>query len=258
MRNRLVLGKYKLGWKPDLPDHRDVRYLKSVMQLLPELPPKVDLRAGMPAVYDQGQLGSCTSQAIAAAHAFDQVKQGITPFAPSRLFIYFNERNMEGTINEDSGAMIRDGVKSVADIGVCSEAMWPYIADKFRDKPTDNCYSNALTHQVMVYTRLEGTSLRELKDCLAQGYPIIFGFSVYENFGSEAVARTGMMNMPLGSQLGGHAVICVGYDDGLSRFIVRNSWGEAWGDKGYFYMLYSYMTNSNLCDDFWTIRTIEV
>ena len=116
----------RFGWTPDLPDARDYMY-SAPEAVLTKLPTKVDLRGSkMPKVYDQGELGSCTANAIGAAFEFGQIKQGQKDFMPSRLFIYYNERAMEGTIDTDSGAMIRDGMKSVAKLGVCTEDTWPY------------------------------------------------------------------------------------------------------------------------------------
>ena len=256
IRTRKVKG---YGWVPDIPDARD--YLYSTPQpVLAELPPKVDLRSKCPPVYDQGQLGSCTANAIGAAFEFDQLKQQPDKdFMPARLFIYYNEREIEGTIDTDSGAMIRDGVKSVAKAGVCSEAMWPYDITKFRDKPTTTCYKDAAKHQAIVYQRVLNTQ-NQLQGCLAAGGPVIFGFSVYESFETAEVARTGVMPMPsitTEKLLGGHAVLAVGYDDASQRFIVRNSWGTGWGQKGYFTMPYGYLTNPQLAQDFWTIVAVE-
>jgi len=94
-----------------------------------------------------------------------------------------------------------------------------------------------------------------MKACLAEGFPFVFGFSVYEGFESSEVARTGKLNLPKPKEafMGGHAVMAVGYDDKTSRFIVRNSWATDWGLDGYFTMPYEYLTNENLSDDFWTI-----
>jgi C1A family cysteine protease len=237
----------RFGWIPDLPDYRDVMYSVAAPAVLPT---KVDLRDGCPIVYNQGSLGSCTAQAIGGAHQFNQIKaKAAADFIPSRLFIYWNEREMINTINEDSGAMIRDGIKSVVRQGVCHDTEWPYDVAKFTVKPPEPCYVHALNHQVLSYQRVS-VALSQIKTCLASGYPIVFGFTVYESFQTEAVARTGMMPMPAGSQLGGHAVMAVGYDDSIGRVIVRNSWGADWGDAGYFYMPYEYIANSNLCDDF--------
>lgn len=248
----------KYGWAPDLPDHRDHLY-SAPLPILVKLPPKKDLRSGCPPVYDQGQLGSCTANAISGAIQFDQKKQGVKIFVPSRLFIYYNERDMEGTVNSDAGAQIRDGVKSVANLGVCPETEWPYDINKFANKPTPKCYTDATKCQAVGYQRLDSSNLNQLKGCIASGYPFVFGFTVYDAFESQEVAKTGVLNMPGPKEKvqGGHAVLAVGYDDATQRFTVRNSWGKDWGIKGYFTIPYSYLTTTNLADDFWTIRILK-
>ncbi len=143
----------RYGWTPDLPDHRDHLYVAPLV-MLKKLPSKADLRKHCPPVYDQGQLGSCTGNAVGAAIQFDRMKQKTTDFTPSRLFIYYNERVMEGTVASDSGAMIRDGIKTVAKQGACPEKMWAYDIARFRDKPTPACYHEACHHTAVSYQRL--------------------------------------------------------------------------------------------------------
>jgi C1A family cysteine protease len=242
------------GWNRDMPDGRDLMYA-APPEVVTQLPTKIDLRSGCPDVYDQGQLGSCTANSIGAALEFDQIKQGETQFTPSRLFIYYNERVMEHTVATDSGAQIRDGIKTVVKQGACPESDWPYDIQKFADKPPAKAYADAAKHKVSSYSRLLSTA-NQLKGCLASGYPFVFGFTVYASFESPQVAKTGVVPMPSSSEqvLGGHAVMAVGYDDASQRFIVRNSWGKGWGQAGYFTMPYAYVTDTNLADDFWTIR----
>lgn len=251
---RHQIGRY--GWIPDLPDARDRMYRAPRKMALPK---SVDLRATCPKVYDQGDLGSCTANAIAAAIEFDQRKEKLAqPFTPSRLFIYYNERALEGTVSTDSGAMIRDGIKSVASQGVCAEPMWPYVEPKFADRPPAPCYKAGSLHPAVQYSRV-AQNLGDLKACLAAGYPFVFGFTVYESFESDAVAHSGIAGMPQAGEitLGGHAVMAAGYDDASGRFLVRNSWGANWGLGGYFTLPYAYLTNANLADDFWTIRVVR-
>ena len=244
------------GWLPDIPDHRDHLY-GAVRKVPKTLPAKADLRPGCSPVEDQGDLGSCTANALAGALEFLMKKDKVKFADMSRLFIYYNERVIEHTVRTDSGAMLRDGIKTLAKQGACTEKSWPYDIARFAAKPTKTCYAEALDHQILSYARL--ATVDEMRTCLADGYPFVFGFSVYEGFESQQVAKTGVVEMPGKKErlLGGHAVLAVGYDDGARRFIVRNSWGPKWGQKGYFTMPYDYLADRNLSDDFWTIRRGE-
>src|ERR1700681_1333711 len=184
----------RYGWIPDQPDARDHLYAAPSV-FLAALPPSADLRRRCPAVYNQGQLGSCTANAIAGAIEFDRLKQKLPVFVPSRLFIYYNERVIEGTVRSDSGAMIRDGIKSVASLGVCPEPEWPYRIAKFMTKPPARAYNDAKLDRAVSYQSIV-QDLNQMKGCLASGYPFIFGFTVYQSFESATVARTGHAPMP--------------------------------------------------------------
>jgi C1A family cysteine protease len=250
--NKRLVKRY-YGWLPDLPDQRDY-LLSTVMRVPALLPASMDLRPLCSAVEDQGQLGSCTANALAGALEYLERRDRVAFEDFSRLFIYYNERAIEHTIKVDSGAMIRDGIKSLAGKGVCSEKLWPYKVSMFAKKPTPACYRQALKHRITSYHRI--LTLDEMRSCLASGFPFVFGFTVYESFESRQVAETGIVRLPSADEkaLGGHAVLAVGYDDKTGRFIVRNSWGEGWGIKGYFTMPYAYLTDRNLSDDLWTVR----
>lgn len=247
----------RYGWVPDLPDTRDFLYAAPI-NILKALPAIADLRSQCPPVYDQGQLGSCTANAIAGAIEFDQMKQGLPVFVPSRLFIYYNERSMEGTVNSDSGAMIRDGIKSVVSQGACNETKWPYEISQFTVQPSPQCYQDALLDRAILYQRL-WQNLTLMKACLAAGLPFVFGFVVYQSFESQLTTDTGIVPMPQSGEavLGGHACLCVGYDDSRQWFIFRNSWSDQWGTKGYGYMSYQYLINPYLASDFWTIKSVN-
>lgn len=247
----------RYGWTRDLPDKRDHIYASYPGMYAGQLPESVDLRPGCPPVYDQGNLGSCTANAIAGAIEFDRRKQGLPDFTPSRLFIYWNERVMEHTVYSDSGAQIRDGIKSVNRQGVCPESEWPYDIAKFTLRPSAQCYTDAKLDRAVSYQRVK-QDLTLMQACLASGYPVVFGFSVYASFESSEVAQTGVVPMPGPDEqlLGGHAVLACGYNNSTNRFTCRNSWSDQWGDKGYFYMDYTYLLDSRLSSDFWVIRTV--
>jgi C1A family cysteine protease len=208
-------------------------------------------------VEDQKELGSCTANALAGALEFLMKKDKVKFADMSRLFIYYNERVIEHTVKTDAGAMIRDGIKTLNKQGACTEKSWPYDIAKFATKPPKTCYTEALGYQILSYARLG--ALDEMRACLADGYPFVFGFSVYDGFETQQMAKTGVLDIPKKGEkmLGGHAILAVGYDDAAKRLIIRNSWGPKWGMKGYFTMPYGYVTNRNLSDDFWTIRRGE-
>lgn len=246
----------RYGWRRDLPDYRDKQFVTSMA--LAALPSSVDLRPSFTVAYDQGQLGSCTANAIGAMIEYTLGKQKFSVFMPSRLFIYYNERMLEGTIGQDSGAMLRTGMKVINKFGACSEVTSPYVISRFKRKPSQKAYTEGLKHIAIEYMRVDQTKLA-LQSCLAEGLPVVFGFAVYRSFESAEVARTGVVPMPNPgeSMLGGHAVVLVGYDDRLERYLVRNSWGTAWGQQGYFWMPYEYVHNPNLAADFWTLHTMS-
>jgi C1A family cysteine protease len=236
---------------PDLPDFRDFAYEKTAKTTLPT---QVDLRSQMPPVYDQGQIGSCTANAWAGAVEYLWIKKK-QEFTPSRLFIYYNERLIEGDVKTDGGAQIRDGGKTLATQGVCYESSWPYTKN-FATKPSTKCYTAALGHKAQQYSRVNQDST-SIKTALSNGDPVVIGISVYESFESDSAAQTGIIPMPQKSEqlLGGHALLVVGYDDTKQWFIVRNSWGASWGSAGYCFLPYAYLTNSNLASDFWVLQS---
>ncbi len=246
------------GWVPQLPDLRDARL---ALPKVTDLPDAVDLSKdkAMPPVYEQGGLGSCTAHAIAAAVDFTNYKQSKRFITPSRLWIYYQERVLEDTVRQDAGAQLRDGMKAVSKLGVCPETDWPYDIAAFARKPPKKSYTSALEDRVLRYEAAP-QDLFGLKSVLASGIPVVFGFSVYESFELNAVAKTGVLAMPSPkeSMIGGHAVLMVGYNDKVDRFLVRNSWGSGWGKGGYFEMPYQYPTNPSLASDFWAVQSTSV
>jgi C1A family cysteine protease len=252
MPKTLVTDQSKYNWKRDAVDNRDHLFALSAASL----PASIDLRAGCSPIEDQGQLGSCTGNAIAGLIEYIDRKNHKN-LDVSRLFIYYQERLMEGTVWYDSGAYIRDGIKAVYQYGAPLESLWPYDARKLTVRPSYNAYTDAAKRKVKAYQRC--ANFAAVKTALAAGNPVVVGFDVYESFESDAVAATGVMpypNVNTEQLLGGHAVTIVGYNDQHSWFIVRNSWGTSWGDHGYFYMPYQVIQDTNMSSDFWTITSV--
>jgi len=227
--------------------------IKKNIKLITKLPIKIDLRNKFQPVYDQGDLGSCTANALCGIVGYD-----IPTLFGSRLFLYYNERMIEGTINIDGGAYLSDGIESLQRYGLCDESDWSYDITKFAIKPNDQCYTNALNHRALQVQNINN-DLLSMKNSLHNNEPFVVGIAIYSSFETLSVGITGMVPMPKKNDylLGGHAVICVGYDDTKKVWIMRNSWGTNWGNKGYFYLPYQYLTNSNLSSDLWIIQKIK-
>ena len=249
---RTLDDKFSLVWKADKLDTRDYRY-----QVTQKLNPNVvDLRKYCSPIENQGSLGSCTGQSIAGAIELLN-KRGGKHNDVSRLFIYYYERLILGTVNYDSGAYIRDGIKATNKYGASLESLWPHDIRKFRQEPITEAKNDALNRKVTRYERVN--DFNGCVDALSNGYPVVMGFYVYDSFMSKNVARTGNMPYPNTKReklLGGHAVLLVGYDKRKKVFIARNSWGTNWGDKGYFYMPFD-IVKPNMSSDYWIIKSVN-
>lgn len=243
----------KYHWKRDKVDSRDYRYPlsnKNTQNI-------VDLRPLCTPIEDQGALGSCTGQAIAGA--IELLNNKAKQYQDiSRLFIYYYERLLMGTVNIDSGAYIRDGIKVCYRNGASLESLWPYDIKKFKIRPNQRAITDALQRKVTRYERI--ANHEGCLDALNNGYPVIIGFDVYSSFESLQVIQTGVMTYPNVRRerlLGGHAVLLVGYNLSRQVYIVRNSWGRNWGDQGYFYMPFNVLQDNTMSGDFWTIKSIN-
>jgi C1A family cysteine protease len=278
------------GWLKDPVDPRDQKYVPSP-DVLKALATSVDMRPQDGPIFNQGSLGSCTANGWLGLFMFIHKKQYGDTYVGSRLQLYLDERKLNGNQNSDTGAYVRDGAKCLASIGVCPETMWPYDISKFSQDPPPECYTEAAKNKIVTYLSLT-QDINHLKACLTEGHPFVFGFSVAESFENASVTRTGIVPMPQpGEQiLGGHCIEALGYVDGDGQvtmfrrrgllasishtlrlltgsrffsvqppknvFICRNSWGTGWGDNGYCYLPFEFMTDSKWCSDFWTVSSV--
>jgi C1A family cysteine protease len=221
---------------------------------------------------DQGKLGSCTANAATGVLEYFQIQSAGSYTPASRRFIYKATRNFLG-VQGDTGAYLRSTMGALALFGVPPERFWAYDVEHFDDEPPAFCYAFAGNYQALMYYRLDppgislGELLTDIKASLAAGLPAMFGFPVYS---SIEQATEGNIPFPSSREavLGGHAVVAVGYDDNRSvvnpldngttkgALIVRNSWGTSWGDNGYGYVPYDYVTEG-LADDFWVLVNAE-
>jgi C1A family cysteine protease len=246
----------KTGWRPDLPDQRDLNFAPRVSAT--KLPQVVDLRNLMPPMWDQGAIGSCVGHGVAAAHYVAQKRSGTKHLMkPSRLFVYYNGRVLDGTVNQDAGTFIRSAMKAVAKQGVADELLWKYVERLWAKKPSPLAYTNAKIHQAVNYNRIDNTNAYAIKAALADCLPVVFGATLYEDF-YDLVNNTVPLPDSTKNTIGGHCMLIVGYSEERAAFLVRNSWGRGWGDDGYHWMPFTYITSRLLCDDFWVLQTVEI
>lgn len=207
----------------------------------------LDLSTKLGKVYDQGNIGSCTANALCTIFNYD-----IPNFSGSRLFLYYNERLLIDSVDIDSGAYISDGIECLKKYGICNENEWKYIISNYKIKPPDNCYINAKKHYTVEAFNIEN-NLDIIKTCIINNEPIVLGIALYESFND--IKKDGICKMPNENEnyLGGHAVVLCGFDDKNKRFILRNSWGSYWGNNGNFYLPYEYILNDDLTTDLWII-----
>lgn len=256
------------GGVRDPPDHRDHR-LKYGLQHIPSTVdhPSVDLRNYIDHVYDQGDLESCTANALCAAYGLDLKKQAKSVdrhyhyFNSSRLFVYYNSRKYSYQVTEDSGVPLREALKAFYHDGVCEESCWPYDASKVSVEPPAICYTTSAENNISKYHRLH-QDIHQFRACLVEGHPFVFGFEVYSSFHSPSNEKEGKMPMPTAEEIAAgkyylHVALAVGYDDKKEYIIALNSWGESFGDKGYFYVPYKFITDPKLSFDFWKITFVR-
>lgn len=251
--------RHTRGWKRQHHDPRDLQLAQHAPHLAAmqnvALAPVLSLRASMPMVRDQLDIGSCTANASVVVTEFCLTKETKKIAPPlSRLDLYAITRELEGTpLSEDSGCQVRDVFKASQKWGVCKESTWPYMTARFSMAPPRRAAVEALHHRAASYHAVSGVA--GIRACLTEGYPLIFGFDCYESLMSDAVAQSGEIPLPTATEasIGGHCVAAIGYDDARQMVEIQNSWGRLWGDQGFGWLPYGYVEQA-LATDFWTLR----
>ncbi|CAF2920681.1 unnamed protein product [Rotaria sp. Silwood2] len=253
-----ILPSQRMPHKPKLQqqfsDH--IRFSNS------QLPHKVNLRFQMTSVEDQSSIGSCVANAFAGAYEYLLKKSSGHEIDVSRLFIYYNARVKDEESDEninDSGCSVSSAIEALEESGTCLESVWPYYKKRVNKCPIDEAYEAAANNRITDALQVK-INLYEMKSCLAQGYPFVFGLELYNSF--DKAAKKGIVPIPKSGETsreshGSHAMLDVGYSDHSQAFIVRNSWGEESGDGGYCYIPYDYLTNPDFSFDPWTVRKLE-
>jgi C1A family cysteine protease len=251
----------KYGWKPSRPDSRNRIYRPSSAPAAQHVVPMTAYTTA----YDQLQLGSCVGNGVGRlwAHRMRAENRGI--IMPSRLFVYYNARQLEGDVNADNGCAVADGLKGVVQFGVPKEQLWPYDPNQFATSPTPAAYAAAAKDIALQYQSVP-VDLSMIKSALSEGNPVVGGFTVFQSFEDtdwSSPGGSGVMPMPADheSTLGGHCVLWDGFDDATQTFWCVNSWGGNWGCGtphhkgrfGWFKMPYAFLPN---CSDFWIMTKV--
>lgn len=266
-----------MGWKPDKPDIRDHKLGAGTPRANP---PNAFLDGDLlPPIRDQGNQGSCTGHMTRSMVQFKRNTNAEPLQELSPRFAYYNGRLIEGTTDQDAGCEIRDVIKGVSKLGLCTERLCPYTdrGRGFMQRPTSAAYQEGLTDLVTAYQRVPrlkndtfDLDLDALRASIVAGNPVGFGFTVYENFLDEQTAADGIMREPEGGTDGGHAVWVCGYDDAFDfewtagGALIGNSWGTEWGakhpdtgERGYFWMPWALLQNWDFADDFWSVDMVK-
>jgi len=273
------------GWLPPMPDLRDYTENNAQIELIntklgidvgePKDVTSVDLRKWCSPVENQLKLGSCTAHAGIGIVEYYERRAFNKHIEGSRLFLYKVTRNLMQQTG-DTGGRLRDVMRALALCGVAAEKYWPYYVADFDKEPDAFIYSIANNFEALKYfchdplgsVITPAEVLDSVKKYLVAGIPSMFGFYGFPSFDSSDIK--GGIPFPCQGESAewGHAIVAVGYDDEkkiknlkcnketTGAFLIRNSWGTSWGDKGYGWLPYDYILNK-LASDFWSLLGME-
>lgn len=244
------------GYRRDLPGPVAAEVVTD--RTVETLPQTVDLRAHCTPVEDQKEIGSCTANAAIGALEYHRKKHGVEPSDLSRLFVYYNTRRLRGDVDTDAGATIAESMAAVLAYGAPSADLWPYDTARWRQEPPAEVYENAALNEAVQYARVSpGVGVL---GALAAEMPVSFGIFLPTS-AYDVAGRTGavpeLSDADLAAPSGGHAMLLVGYDLLRRLYLVRNSWGEGYGDGGYITIPFSVMDRAAPPEGFWVLGRLE-
>lgn len=227
----------------------------------------VDLRNNTPPIYgkefpqlqhltnDNVDLMFATPNAIISVCEYLNNKHGKNTAPLSKMFVYYNAKDNRGVINKDIPVSFIDCIETIKSFGICTEESWPYDIEKSNLIPIKECFEEAKKYKYFSFYKLDQDEII-LKKCIANGEPFFFGLNIYQNFLN--LKNTSMLETPKegDQQLGEYATACFGYDDNKKAFLCRGSFGNLWGENGYFWIPYDYVLSSE-CNNFWIISLIS-
>jgi len=247
------MAKYSYNLQRSKVDLRDFHYTAFFFNHPALLPKVVDLRTLQSPVRDQGNVGFCFSFATTSLREYLEIKNKQIFVELSELYLAHKTKQKEGTEFQDNGASIADAMWALHKFGVCPAQLDPYKPANYW--VTTTTIEDAAAKKFAIKSYYKVTNLTALKTALAEGYVVVIGIAIYDSFESDEVINTGKVPLPntqLENCLGGHAILAVGYSDIEQHVIIKNSWGASVGDKGYFYIPYTYINDPNLCFDMYT------
>ncbi|MGM9739705.1 MAG: C1 family peptidase [Candidatus Cryptobacteroides sp.] len=210
------------------------------------VPPSIDLRASFTSVKDQGDMGACSAFAVVAIFEAILKKNGQTDIDLSEQFAYYNARRDETGTKKDSGCSLYSVIQTMTKDGICLENLFPYNPDKISMEPPKEAYDDAENRKI-VKAKAVRKEIQDIKSAVCEGYPVAISLKIFNSFNPSK----GFIPMPSDEEIaegksGNHAMVICGYNDEARFFVVRNSWGNKFGIKGYCYIPYTYIGNPEL------------
>ena len=210
------------------------------------VPSSVDLRKDFTQIKDQGTMGACTAFALVGIFEYILKKNHQPDVDLSEQFVYYNARKANSKSQVDTGSSLTSIIETMKEQGVCLEHLFPYNPEDIASEPPVEAYEDAQARKV-VSAKIVNNELHDIKSAVSEGYPVVVTLTIYDSFNPQ----NGFIHIPEETEVregkfGYHTMVICGYNDEARFFVVRNSWGLSFGDKGYCYIPYGYIEDENL------------